>query len=403
MIILFVSDVSISKVIGGAERVLYEQSTRLARKGHSVHILTRRLPEHDSDHELIQKVAEWRYCVDLRNPLAFLRSTQQNSRELFEKLQQEHPFDRINFHQPFSALGVIQSPKGRSINKIYTCHSLSSEEYISRNPKPQTLLERMQYHLNVQGRRLIEKKVLDRANMIITLSAFTIEKLRRAYGLEPDNMVVIPGGVDLERFTPAVDRLQIRRRLNIPTDKFILFSVRNLVSRMGLDRLIRAFKAVVLKIPNVYLVLGGTGPLKESLVELSREMGLEHHIHFTGFISEEALPDYYRSADVFILPTLELEGFGLVTLEALACGTPVLGTPVGGTQEILSRFDGRFLFQDTSPDAISQLIIDTCRKYRNQPDQWHLDSRRCRSFAEQYYSWDMNVDATEHLFSRNIR
>lgn len=403
MNILLVSDVSIAKVIGGAERVLYEQSIRLAKKGHNVHILTRRLPEHDSDHEVIQKVAEWRYRVVLNNPLTFLRSTQRNSRELFEKLQQEHPFACINFHQPFSGIGVIRSPESRNINKIYTCHSLSFEEYQSRNLKPRALLGRVPYHLNVQGRRWIEKKILDRADRIVTLSAFTKEKLSRAYGIESDKMVVIPGGVDLERFQPAVDRMQIRKRLNIPKDRFILLSVRNLVSRMGLDRLILAMKAVVSRVPNAYLVLGGAGPLKESLVALSREMGLEHHIHFAGFISEEDLPDYYRSADIFILPTLELEGFGLVTLEALASGIPVLGTPVGGTMEILSKFDSRFIFKDATPESMVELITETCHRFIESPDTWETFSSSARNFAEKNYSWEKNVDALEDVLLDNGR
>jgi glycosyltransferase involved in cell wall biosynthesis len=114
------------------------------------------------------------------------------------------------------------------------------------------------------------------------------------------------------------------------------------------------------------------------------------------------LPEYYQAADIFVLPTVELEGFGLVTLEALASGTPVLGTPVGGTQEILSRFDDRFLFQDTRHESISRLISETCQEYRNQPVKWQLDSRQCRLFAEKYYSWETNVAATERLLLESI-
>ncbi|MCX5823450.1 MAG: glycosyltransferase family 4 protein [Deltaproteobacteria bacterium] len=171
---------------------------------------------------------------------------------------------------------------------------------------------------------------------------------------------------------------------------------------MGIENLIRAMQDIVKSVPDIYLIVGGAGPLKDDLAMMSRRLNLDHHIHFAGFIPEAALPEYYQAADIFVLPTIELEGFGLVTLEALASGTPVLGTPVGGTQEILSRFDSRFLFKDISHESISGLLIETCQEYRNQPDQLQIDSMRCRQFAEKYYSWETNVAATEALFLENI-
>ena len=160
MNILFVSDVSISNVIGGAERVLYEQSTRLAQKGHNIDILTRRLPEHDSDHEIIGNVREWRYDVDQSSILSFYGSTQLNSRRLFESLHEKYSFECINFHQPFSSLGVVNSPLSKQLKKVYTCHSLSFEEYQSRNPKTRSAFGNIMRWINTQGRKEVEKKVL---------------------------------------------------------------------------------------------------------------------------------------------------------------------------------------------------------------------------------------------------
>ncbi|MBU1745645.1 MAG: hypothetical protein KJ649_12240, partial [Proteobacteria bacterium] len=71
-------------------------------------------------------------------------------------------------------------------------------------------------------------------------------------------------------------------------------------------------------------------------------------------------------------------------------------------QEILSRFDSRFLFKDISHESISGLLIETCQGYLNQPDKWQFDSQRCRQFAEKYYSWETNVAATERLFVDGI-
>jgi glycosyltransferase involved in cell wall biosynthesis len=396
--ILFVADVSINKVIGGAERVLFEQSTRLAQRGHNVHILTRGLGGSKTDKELIQGVWEWRYDVDQRNPFSFIRSTYLNSKTLFELLNREYRFDCINLHQPFSGLGVIRSPLGKGIKKIYTCHSLSFEEFRTRNPEPEGLIEGGVHLLNSRGRAYIEKKVMNNSDRIVVLSEFTRDRLHRFYGIAGEKIEVIPGGVDLERFYPAHEKMGIRNGLNIPSGKMILFTVRNLVPRMGLENLITAIREVVKVTPDIYLVLGGDGPLKEDLADLTRQLGVEGFIRFVGFIPEGELPAYYRMADVFVLPTLELEGFGLVTLEALASGVPALGTPVGGTVEILKVLNPRLLFKDKSPESIARLILETCREFREDPASQGKLSIQCRRFVEQNYSWEKNLDKLENLF-----
>lgn len=400
MNILFVSDVSISDAISGAERVLFEQSTRLSKRGHDVYILTRKLHDNKSNQEVIQGVREWRYDVDQRNALSFIKSILLNCRRLFESLQNQYSFDCINFHQPFSAFAVTRSFASKRIKKIYTCHSLSFEEFRSRNPRPMNIIGGALYFLNIQVRKFIERKVLNKSDKIAVLSRFTHEKLLNTYKIPPEKIVIIPGGVDLQRFYPKVDKTEIRRRLNIPKKKMILFTVRDLEPRMGLENLVNAIREVVKVVPEIYLVLGGKGPLKNDLISLSQKLDIENYIKFAGFIPEEELPDYYRMADVFILPTMELEGFGLITLEALASGVPVLGTPVGGTVEILKKLNPNLLFKDTSFESIAKLILDTYQDFRKNPLHGEELSIRCRKFAEQNYSWEKNVDSTEELFEK---
>jgi len=397
--ILFVADISIHKVIGGAERVLFEQSTLLQKRGHNVHVLTRKLPEHKSDHQIIHGVNEWRYDVDQRNTLLFIKSTWLNSKKLFEILHNKYKFDCINPHQPFSALGVIRSPLGNKVKKVYTCHSLSFEEFKTRNPRPQNIIKRVFYSLNIKARKFIEKKILNESDVIAVLSRFTQEKLLSAYKISSEKIVIIPGGINLQRFYPATDKIIIRRRLNIPEERLILFTVRNLVSRMGLENLLYAVKDVVEAVPDICLVLGGDGPLKNNLFSLTKELGIENHVQFVGFVPELELPDYYRMADIFILPTIELEGFGLDTLEALASGLPVLGTPVGGTIEILGKLDAKYLFKDTKRESMAALITETCREFRANPGVWQDVSSKCRLFVEENYSWEKNVKSLENLFA----
>jgi len=398
--ILLVSDVSIANVIGGAERVLFEQSTRLAQRGHDVHILTRKLSEHTQNQKIVQGVNEWRYDVNERSAISFINTSRRSARQLFEYLHRRFNFDLLNFHQPFSALGVVQSPNSRKIRKSYTCHSLSFEEYLSRNSKPSGSTAKAIYLLNTYARKWIEKWILNKCDEIVVLSAFTQTRLSNIYKIPSRKVSIIPGGVDLERFRPFGDKMEIRQRLNIPQDKVVLLTVRNLVQRMGLENLIHSLKIIVEKAPGLYLVMGGSGPLKDDLFALTHQLGLENHIRFAGFISENELPDYYRMADFFVLPTRELEGFGLVTLEAMASGLPVMGTPVGGTKEILGLFDRHFFFKDSNPDSMAELIFENYQKIRENPQIWGVMSLRCRKFVEDNYSWEKNVDALENIFDR---
>jgi len=233
---------------------------------------------------------------------------------------------------------------------------------------------------------------------VVVLSEFTKNKLLNSYGVGSEKIVLIPGGIDFKKFYPANDKIGIRNRLNIPSEKFVLLTVRNLVPRMGLEDLLFAVRQAVERVPDVYLVLGGDGPLKNSLTSLSRELQLQDHVKFVGFIPDMELPEYYQMADVFVLPTLELEGFGLVTLEALASGVPVLGTPVGGTVEILGKLAPKYLFKDTTPESMASLIVQTCQQFKNNPGLWEEVSSKCRQFVEENFSWDKNIASLEELF-----
>jgi len=186
--------------------------------------------------------------------------------------------------------------------------------------------------------------------------------------------------------------------MGLPEDKFILFTVRNLVPRMGLENLISAFEIVQNGRRDLLLVIGGEGPLEMALRELARRCGVEDFVRFAGYIPDEDLPSYYQMADLFILPTIELEGFGLVTVEALASGLPVLGTPIGGTREILARLGPEYLFDDVTPESMATGILKALNDWGKDSSTYKTISKTCRQVAEEHYSWDNHVSKLEDLF-----
>jgi len=397
MNVLLAADVSIKNLLGGGERVLYEEARFLAQQGHKVCILTRKLESHGTFDEVIDGIHEFRYEINAQNPASFLFSTIKNAQKRYQQFCLEQNFDVIHFHQPFTALAVNLLVETKNIKKVYTCHSLSFEEYRSRNPQNHSL----RFTLNLFFRKSIEKFNLDKSDKITTLSQFTKNKLLHIHRIKENKIVVIPGGFNRHLFQPAADKNAVRQQLNIDHQPLILFTVRNLVGRMGLENLLQAVAILRQKGVPASLFIGGQGPLKEKLQALIKELRLEGSVTLCGFLAQETLLKYYQMADFFILPTIELEGFGLVTIEAMACATPVLATPIGGTIEILNGLDPSFLFKDTTPQAMADLIFEKFAIYKNNPDayqQWCINARK---YAEKNYSWEKNFINMESILKGN--
>ena len=164
---------------------------------------------------------------------------------------------------------------------------------------------------------------------------------------------------------------------------------------MGLDVLLRAFKIVTAKIKGVRLLIGGTGPSLSALIKLRDELELTDSVDFIGHISEEDLPYYYRSADISILPSRELEGFGIMTIESLSCGTPIIGTPVGGTVEILEKVDKRLLFRDNQIEHMAEKIISVIA---GEDKNILSEGDRYRKIIEENYRWDYIAQRAEDYY-----
>jgi glycosyltransferase involved in cell wall biosynthesis len=145
------------------------------------------------------------------------------------------------------------------------------------------------------------------------------------------------------------------------------------------------------------LIIGGEGAERPTLEKMITGLDLRGEVTMKGFIPTDLLPRYYGAADFFILPTKQLEGFGLVTPESMACGTPVLGTPVGGTQEILSGFEPRFLFRDTTAEAMAEGIREILGLYFPFENNYDHLRERCRHYAVANYSWKRHLSQLQSI------
>ncbi len=390
MRILFVADVPMDKPASGAEQMLHKQAVGLAGYDVDVCAITRQVGQGPTVFRTVQGVEEACYSADVGHTARFCRSVLRHPQQLFEQFLGRGLFDATVSHQPFTCASLLRKTQFCRIPMIYVFHSPSHEEYLLANEG------RVSWSLlpHAYIRRTIEGICVRRSQRIVVLSQYMKHKAETIHKVSPEKVVVNPGGVDVSVFVPPIDRFDLKRRLGLPPGKVHLLTVRNLEPRMGLNNLLIGMNMLKQNRADVHLTLGGDGDERQTITQLIEELGLADVVSMTGFIEPGLLPHYYGAADFFVLPTRHLEGFGLVTAESLACGTPVLGTPVGGTKEILSKFDPSFLFGDTSPKAMADGIQTAIDHFHRHSDNGSYEAlrRRCRVYAATNYSWKRHSD-----------
>jgi glycosyltransferase involved in cell wall biosynthesis len=200
--------------------------------------------------------------------------------------------------------------------------------------------------------------------------------LTERYGIKPDRIRVVPGCVNVEQFNVPLTQTEARTKLQMPQDRPIVLAVRRLVGRMGLEDLIDAMKLLKARGSDALLAIAGKGHLEAELRARIDTADLQSHARLLGFVPDELLATWYRAATVSVVPTVELEGFGLITAESLAAGTPVLVTPVGGLPEAVGGLSPDLVLPDTGAAAIADGIDAALRGTLRLPD-----ANVCRAYA----------------------
>jgi phosphatidylinositol alpha-1,6-mannosyltransferase len=198
------------------------------------------------------------------------------------------------------------------------------------------------------------------------LGEFTRQAISKALtDKSAKEMVKIAPGIDTAHFIPQPDGMQKRKELGLQ-DKKIIISVGRLVHRKGQDKLIEAMPDVLRKIPNAHLLIVGEGPYKNHLEKLVTKLSLKENITFAGRIMYDRLPSYLSAADLFAMPSrsrffgLEVEGLGIVYLEASACGIPVLAGNSGGAPDAVLEGVTGFCVDGTNVAEIASAVIEIC-------------------------------------------
>jgi len=176
-----------------------------------------------------------------------------------------------------------------------------------------------------------------------------------AVGVDKDKLGHIPNAFDKYRFYP-IDKVRCRKNLSLPNDKIVLLNVANLETYKGHEYLIKAISNVVSKNNDVLCFIVGNGSLKGKLQKLINNLNLNKYVKLLGEKPHDEIPLWMNACDLFVLPSLS-ESFGVVQIEAMACGKPVVATRNGGSEEIIVNEKLGYLVEPKNPDEMADKIL----------------------------------------------
>jgi glycosyltransferase involved in cell wall biosynthesis len=283
-----------------------------------------------------------------------------------------------------SGYNFLKALRKRNITKpfIQTIHGVLADEYAQSFQGVSPTLRAKLANLIMWRLSKREGESAQNANLIVTVSKYSAEKIVQFYHADKKKIKVVPNGVDPQRFRPSEGGEKLKRSIGIGNEQCVLF-VGKLIPRKGLTFLIEAAKRIVKEHSKTAFVIVGNGPLKSHLISHLEKAGLSSNFLFLGDVNEDVLPAVYNCADVFAFPSLQ-EGQGIALLEAQATAKPITAFNVGGISEAVLDKETGFLVKPDSrelADAILNLLSN--RSLREKM------GRKGREFVCNNLSWDI--------------
>ena len=255
-------------------------------------------------------------------------------------------YDLVHSHYWLSAAAAEQFKAGTKVPHVATFHTLGEVKNRARPAEMEPAL-----------RLEVERTAVPAADAIVAFTAEEKDNLISIYGAHPDRIRVIPCGVDLGLFRP-LDREEARSELGLDDHTKVLLFAGRIQPFKGTDILVRATARLARTRDVRLLVLGGDASSADEVTRLRRlsaQLGIEERVAFCGIVEQDRMPVFYSAADVCVVPSFH-ESFGLVAVEALACGTPVVASRVGGLATIVRDGETGCLVDEHSPEAFAQRL-----------------------------------------------
>lgn len=343
-------------ISGGTGSYVYYLSKMLVKLDNSVFIVTK---GNEYKKECINtnlgimhiKVSE----IPLIGPLLFFRRSGKSLKELGMDFQVDVA------HANLPLIPSFAIPKGFGKTLISTVHSTWEGEAkaLEKEPFGRLNLNEKVVRCFRDFLKFFEHRLLRRSDMIIAVSEFTKKEILKNYDDVPSGKIkVIHNGVDVERFSPVEDKSAFKKKFGFRNEDLLILYVGRLYSRKGLPTLIEAIPKVAEKFNGVKFIISGKGLKDEEnkLRRYAKKLGVEEKLIFLGYFPDEALPDLYRAADIFVFPSI-YENLPFAMLEAMASGLPVITTTVGGIPEVIQNGKNGFMIEPYNSAALAERIL----------------------------------------------
>jgi len=239
----------------------------------------------------------------------------------------------------------------------------------------------------------MSKEICENADKLIAISKYTAQSYISEFHVPPDKIEIIPNAVDTNKFHPAVDGYEVRKKLNLEErDRVVLF-VGRLDYNKGIEYLLRSFSRINEEGTEARLVIVGEGALKKYICKYP----LKNSIIPVGHVSEEDLPKFYAASNLVVLPSL-MEGFGITLLEAMASGKPCVATRAGGVEDVVINGETGLLV----PPADSYSLCHAIRTFLTDDKLSKEFGTAGRKRAENYFTWGKVAKRTVEVYKKVI-
>jgi D-inositol-3-phosphate glycosyltransferase len=372
---------------GGQNVYVAQVSLHLARLGYEVDIFTRR------DNQELPEIFEWKDGVRVIHvpagpakfvPKESLLPHMKSFRAYMINFirQQEQPYDLIHANFWMSGLVAVEIKRALGIPFVITFHALGKVRRVHQGQNDGFPDERFE----------IEERIVNEADQIIAECPQDEQDLINLYDADPGVITVIPCGFDPQELWPQGKSFS-RKLLGLPASEYILLQLGRMVPRKGVETAVRGLAALKKRhrVPARLIIVGGESKEPDPLLtpeigrlrSIAEEEGISDLVTFTGRRKREEILNYYAAADVFI-STPWYEPFGITPVEAMACGTPVIGSKVGGIKYTVVHGETGFLIPPNDVDALARRLAYLYR----HPEKLERFSRYAIERANQLFTWE---------------